>query len=155
VLQAATLGDGGHVFMLDMGEPVRILDLALDLIRLSNHTEDEIAIKFTGLRPGEKLFEEIRLQGESIHKTIHPQIVVTEAPQPSPAAVARWIETVQNEPFVMPSRMRQLLQQLIPEYTAGGDGPAVPATAAFPTYAPANAAADLIPVARRDELLGH
>src|SRR5262249_57826702 len=75
VLQAATLGSDGQIFMLDMGEPIKIADLARDLIRLSNHTEDEIQIVFTGLRRGEKLFEEIRLEGESIEPTVHPQIV--------------------------------------------------------------------------------
>ena len=88
VLQAATLADSGDVFMLDMGEPVRIAELAKDLIRLSTHREDEIPIVFTGLRPGEKLFEEVRLHDESMRPTVHPQIVVTAAPQPDSALVA-------------------------------------------------------------------
>jgi FlaA1/EpsC-like NDP-sugar epimerase len=92
VLQAATLGDAGHVLMLDMGEPIKIVDLARDLIRLSNHSDDEIPIVFTGLRPGEKMFEEIRLESESIHPTQHPQIVVTEAPQPEADIVRAWID---------------------------------------------------------------
>ncbi|HEY5611341.1 MAG TPA: nucleoside-diphosphate sugar epimerase/dehydratase, partial [Thermoanaerobaculia bacterium] len=88
VLQAASLGDGGRVFMLDMGEPVRIIDLARDLIQLANQSEREIPILITGMRPGEKLFEEIRLDGEFVHPTDHPQIVITETPQPTTEVVA-------------------------------------------------------------------
>jgi FlaA1/EpsC-like NDP-sugar epimerase len=116
VLQAATLGNDGHVFMLDMGEPVRIADLAKDLIQLSNKT-GAIEIAFTGLRTGEKLFEEISLEGESVHPTIHPQIVVTEAPQPSSQTVAHWITRAtllcKADGPVVP-----LLRELIPEYSA-------------------------------------
>ncbi|HEX2060539.1 MAG TPA: nucleoside-diphosphate sugar epimerase/dehydratase [Thermoanaerobaculia bacterium] len=115
VLQAATLGNRGDVFMLDMGEPVKIVDLARDLIRLSNHTEEEIPIVFSGLRPGEKLFEELRLDGESMQPTVHPQIVVTAAPQPDQARVAQWTAKVraacERGEDVIP-----LLRQLIPEY---------------------------------------
>ena len=64
VLQAAAIGESGQVLVLDMGEPVRIVDLAQDLIRLSGHTVAEIAIVFTGLRPGEKLFEELLADGD-------------------------------------------------------------------------------------------
>jgi FlaA1/EpsC-like NDP-sugar epimerase len=81
VLQAATLRENAGIFMLDMGEPVKIVELAHDLLRLSNHSEEEIPIVFTGLRPGEKLFEEIRLHGESIRPTVHPQIVISDTPQ--------------------------------------------------------------------------
>ena len=65
VLQAAVIGDTGQVLVLDMGEPVRIVDLARDLIKLAGHTPDEIAIEFTGLRPGEKLFEELLADGDT------------------------------------------------------------------------------------------
>ncbi|MBC7726687.1 MAG: polysaccharide biosynthesis protein [Microbacteriaceae bacterium] len=65
VLQAAAIGETGQVLVLDMGEPVRIVDLARDLIRLSGHSVDEIAIVFSGLRPGEKLFEELLADGEA------------------------------------------------------------------------------------------
>ncbi|HEX2834599.1 MAG TPA: nucleoside-diphosphate sugar epimerase/dehydratase [Thermoanaerobaculia bacterium] len=89
VLQAATLGNAGQIFMLDMGEPVKILELARDLIQVSNRGI-EIPIKFIGLRPGEKLVEEIRLDSESARPTVHPQIVVTEAAQPDAAQVETW-----------------------------------------------------------------
>jgi FlaA1/EpsC-like NDP-sugar epimerase len=113
VLQAATLSDGERVFMLDMGEPIRIADLAHDLIRLSNHTEDEIPVTFTGLRPGEKLFEEIRLTGESVHPTVHPQIVITEASQLEPRAIVRWLQAVESDCEDAIAR----LTELVPEYS--------------------------------------
>ncbi len=118
VLQAATLGNDGRVFMLDMGEPVRIVDLARDLIRLSNRSESEIEIVFTGLRPGEKLFEEIRLQGESIHPTVHPRIVVTEAPQPDTTEVDQWLFRANRFRTLEPAGVRDLLGTLVPEYRA-------------------------------------
>ena len=114
VLQAATLGDGGRVFMLDMGEPVKIVDLAHDLIRLSNHSEADIPIVFIGLRPGEKMFEEIRLEGESIRPTVHPQIVITEAPQPDSAKVGAWMREARAA--ASGDEVQRLLLQLIPEF---------------------------------------
>ena len=120
VLQAATLGNAGQVFMLDMGEPIKIADLARDLLRLANHAD--IPIEFTGLRPGEKMFEEIRLTGESIHPTVHPQIVVTETPQPDSAHVAAWLREARN--MDSPDAARRLLQSLVPEYeVTGNDAP--------------------------------
>jgi FlaA1/EpsC-like NDP-sugar epimerase len=115
VLQAATLGEQSSVFMLDMGEPVKIVDLARDLIRLSNHTEEDIPVVFTGLRPGEKLFEEIRLKGESIRPTVHPQIVVTEAPQPDTRTIGGWLEKAAR--VVTSEETVALLQRIVPEYT--------------------------------------
>jgi len=120
VLQAATLGSHGHVFMLDMGEPVKILDLARDLIRLSNHTQDEIPIVFTGLRPGEKLFEEIRLKGESVRPTVHPQIVITEAPQPDSVAVRRWLRDMEGTGTIGNAELVERLRQLVSDYRAPG-----------------------------------
>ena len=75
VLQAASMCREGELFVLDMGAPVKILDLARDLIRLSGLTPDlDIEIKFTGIRPGEKLFEELSMQDEHLHTTSHPRI---------------------------------------------------------------------------------
>ncbi len=79
VLQAAILGQGGEIFVLDMGEPVKIIDLARDLIRLAGLREGrDIEIVFTGLRPGEKLYEELFLDEETYHRTAHKKIFVSQ-----------------------------------------------------------------------------
>ncbi len=75
VLQAASMGQGGEIFVLDMGQPVRILDLVRNLIRLSGLEPDrDIKIEFVGLRPGEKMFEELKLEGEDIRPTAHEKV---------------------------------------------------------------------------------
>ncbi|MHC4394895.1 MAG: polysaccharide biosynthesis protein [Planctomycetota bacterium] len=75
VLQAATMGKGGEIFVLDMGEPVKIVDLARELITLSGfRPEEDIEIEFTGIRPGEKLFEELSIKGEDMQPTRHSKI---------------------------------------------------------------------------------
>jgi len=74
VLQASVLGKGEEVFILDMGEPVKIVDLAHDLIRLSGFSADNIGIIYTGCRPGEKLYEELLSEGEVYAKTVHDKI---------------------------------------------------------------------------------
>jgi FlaA1/EpsC-like NDP-sugar epimerase len=82
VLQAATLGEGGEVFILDMGEPVKIVDLARDMIRLSGLSEEEMPIAFTGLRPGEKLYEELSMDEEEVDDTAHKKIFVARRGAP-------------------------------------------------------------------------
>ena len=80
VLQTGCIGNGGEIFVLDMGEPIRIVDLAEQLINLSGLTPyDDIDIIFTGLRPGEKLFEELLIEGEGIMPTAHPKIKVLKS----------------------------------------------------------------------------
>jgi len=77
VLQAATMGKGGEIFVLDMGEPVKIVELAKELITLSGFKPgDDIEIAFTGPRPGEKLFEELSIEGEDMQRTRHPKISI-------------------------------------------------------------------------------
>lgn len=81
VIQAGTLADGGEVFVLDMGEPVKIVDLARNMIKLSGFSEDQISIAFSGIRPGEKMFEELLKEGEVHPEAVYPKIftgIVTE-----------------------------------------------------------------------------
>jgi FlaA1/EpsC-like NDP-sugar epimerase len=75
VLQSASMGHGGEIFVLDMGEPVKIVDLARDLITLSGFRPGEdIEVTFVGVRPGEKLYEELAIEGEGVSRTAHPKI---------------------------------------------------------------------------------
>ena len=120
VLQAASTGDSGQVFVLDMGEPVKILDLARDLIKLSGLTpEDDVKIVFTGMRPGEKLFEELSLEDEEITRTRHDKIFIGDATQ-LPLDVIE-AEILRMEESVLqgsrgPDVMRAWLKRLVPEY---------------------------------------
>jgi FlaA1/EpsC-like NDP-sugar epimerase len=77
ILQAGAMGEGGEIFILDMGTPIKIDDMARDLIRLSGfEPEEDIAIEYVGLRPGEKLYEELITEGEGVVPTSHEKIMV-------------------------------------------------------------------------------
>ncbi len=88
VMQAGLMGAGGEIFVLDMGEPVRIVDLARDMIKLSGLQEDEIAIEFSGLRPGEKLYEELLADDEHTLQTPHEKLRIASAREVD----ARWVD---------------------------------------------------------------
>jgi len=129
VLQAGLMGKGGEVFVLDMGDPVRIADLARDMIRLSNLVEGrDIEIQYTGLRPGEKLYEELfDADVESMEATEHPKIVVA-TPETQDLDVRRVIDQlgrIVNSPAHV---VRKVLASLVPHYEPGWTG--VPATIA-------------------------
>ncbi|MEG4502731.1 polysaccharide biosynthesis protein [Microcoleus sp. F6_B4] len=122
VLQAAVIGSGGEVFMLEMGEPVRIFDLAKDLIRLSGYeVGKDIEIAFTGLRPGEKLFEELFIPGEKYNRTKHEKILsLGNASRLVKENIDREVEALcqagdRNDTNLIVS----MLQQLVPEYVPG------------------------------------
>lgn len=124
VLQASAMGTGGEILVLEMGRPIRIVDLARDLIRLSGfQPEREIAIEFSGIRPGEKLSEEISLSEENATKTRHPRIWVGESVvrdlAQTAAAIDELIEASQHQP---PAVLRRRLERVVPNYTAWVEG---------------------------------
>jgi FlaA1/EpsC-like NDP-sugar epimerase len=117
VLQAAAIGEGGEIFILDMGEPVRILDLAKDVITLTGLKPfEDIDIEFTGLRPGEKLFEELQTLGEHVAKTRHPKIFIGKIAAPSNADIER---ALMELAFLSASdrdhELRQFLNAFLPD----------------------------------------
>ena len=119
VLQAGLVGQTGQIFVLDMGEPVKILELAKILIRLSGKTEQDIPVVFTGLRPGEKLYEELLANGETTEPTPHPKLYVSKTNSTgnvNPEALSQSITDLGVEPSA-PS-LRAWLQSQVPEYAA-------------------------------------
>jgi FlaA1/EpsC-like NDP-sugar epimerase len=115
VLQAAAIGETGQVLVLDMGEPVKIVDLARDLIRLAGHTTDEIRIEFTGLRPGEKLFEELLADGDDTLPTAVPRLRVARLDRQA-APLHELLSRAQQLGSLPDDEVRLALQQAIPEY---------------------------------------
>jgi len=117
VIQAGAIGNAGEILLLDMGEPIRIVDLAADMIRLSGlKVGEDVEIKITGLRPGEKLFEELHVEGEKHLPTRHPKIVVADRERRDRSAILRSIEQLGRLADQDPAAIVQQLRQMIPEY---------------------------------------
>jgi len=119
VLQAGAMGRGGEIFLLDMGEPVKIVQLARDLITLSGlRPNEDIEIKFTGIRPGEKLFEELSITGEDAAQTQHPKIGIVKKRPEDFRRVCEAIDGLVAMADSAPSdEIRRELQRAVPEYT--------------------------------------
>ena len=138
VLQASTMGHGSEIYVLDMGEPVKIVHLAESLIRLSGFTPyAEIGIRFTGLRPGEKLFEEIMTKGENILPTYHEKIKIFAEAVPDRTIIRAWLDEVR---IVLQHRDAaaavRCLTELVPEYRPSSmwSAPDIPAVIQVPSY---------------------
>jgi len=127
VIQAGAMGKGGEIFVLDMGEPVRILDLAQDMIRLSGlRVDEDIEIQVSGIRPGEKLFEELHIHGEEHVPTSHPKIMVATCNEISLGDMEVALDRLSLISNGESQQIREQLSQLVPQYQA----PEPPAAAA-------------------------
>jgi FlaA1/EpsC-like NDP-sugar epimerase len=119
VLQAGAMGENGQLFLLDMGEPVKIYDLARRMITLSGFEPNvDIEIKFTGLRPGEKLKEELLMDDENLSPTAHPQIFATRVEKPTLEQVKEWLRRL--DALLDDADDRAVvaeLQRIVPEFT--------------------------------------
>jgi FlaA1/EpsC-like NDP-sugar epimerase/UDP-N-acetylmuramyl pentapeptide phosphotransferase/UDP-N-acetylglucosamine-1-phosphate transferase len=118
VLLASTMGKGSEIFVLDMGDPVRIVDLARNLIRLAGRVPDQdIELRFVGIRPGEKLYEELGMENENISPTSHQKIRIFNAVRPEIAVVEQWLDELGE---ILNARddfgAVQHLNRLVPEY---------------------------------------
>lgn len=118
VMEASTLGDGGEIFVFDMGKPVKILDLARNMIRLAGYTpEKDIMIKFTGLRPGEKLYEELLNQKETTLPTANEKIMVARVREFDFEEISSKVdELIKTSRLTKPFTTVTLMKQLVPEF---------------------------------------
>ena len=121
VLQTSVMGQGGEIFVLDMGKPVKIVDLANHLIELSGlRVGVDIEIKFVGLRPGEKLFEELQHTSENLHATNHPRIMLLAAQ--ADVDLATWsqrciLELEQRVGELESNSLKLAMKNLVSEYS--------------------------------------
>ncbi len=125
VLQAAAMGGGGEIFVLDMGEPVRIVDLARNMIRLSGYSENDIRIEFSGLRPGEKLYEELLADAEQTRETPHPKLRVARSRPVAVDFLASLRSWLERKATADDDEVRKELAARVPEYTPFVSKPAL------------------------------
>lgn len=116
VMQAGVMGSGAEIFVLDMGEPVRIVDLAKDMIKLSGLQEDEISIEYSGLRPGEKLYEELLADDEHTLPTPHPKLRIALARTADKAWVRGLVKWVEGALTADESQVKEELKLWVEEY---------------------------------------
>jgi FlaA1/EpsC-like NDP-sugar epimerase len=117
ILQASVLGRGGEIFVLDMGAPVKIVDLARQLITLNGLEEGkDIEIVYTGLRPGEKLYEEVLFETESSLETSHPMIRVAKAREVTGELSLQLESVLGMQPLDYSNELQEKVQNLVPEY---------------------------------------
>lgn len=117
VIQAGAMGNGGEIFVLDMGDPIKIVDLARDMVRLSGLREGEdIEIKFSGVRPGEKLFEELHIDGETHVTTNHPKIMVAKCQETPLAEITRSLNQLQFSTGRGDHEIVDELSRIVPEF---------------------------------------
>ena len=118
VLQAGAYAKGGEIFILDMGEPVKIVDLAKNLILLSGHKPNEdIQIVFTGLRPGEKLYEEMLMKEEGMQDTANKLIHIGKPIKMDEERFLQQLEELKEYVVTEPSDIREWVQHIVPTYS--------------------------------------
>jgi FlaA1/EpsC-like NDP-sugar epimerase len=120
ILQAGSMGKGGEIFLLEMGKALRIADLAKDLIQLYGYdVGKDIVIQYTGLRPGEKLYEELYSDTELILETAHKSIMILQSSCDDPQRLQQQLEKLFNlSDSYDHERIKKMLQEIVPEYTA-------------------------------------
>lgn len=117
VIQAGAMADGGEIFILDMGQPVRIMELAENIIQLSGYRPyEDIEIKITGLRPGEKLYEELMLEEEGVEKTVHEKIYIGKPLEIDEEQLNAQLERISELLMNGEDELKEFLSEMVPTY---------------------------------------